>query len=90
MSTPKITPLPSDAIKELDRQLGKLFLIWELFQIPEFVTLCLQAFDRQKRVMDALLPTLLPCLERMSPEGRGPSLRWQLAMKHGSYMIRQQ
>jgi hypothetical protein len=71
MNVGKTTPMPRETIEAADRLMGKFFLIWELFQIPEFVTLYLQAINYQKKIMDTLLPPLQLCLQRMSLEGRG-------------------
>ena len=71
MNVGKTTPMPRETIEAADRVMGRFFLIWELLQIPEFVTLYLQAVDSQKKVMDTVLPSLQLCLKRMSPEGRG-------------------
>ena len=51
MVSTKVNPLSPEDIEEIDHLVGKFFLVWELFQIEEFVALWWPALERQERAM---------------------------------------
>ncbi len=76
MVSTKVNPLSPQDIEEIDHLVGKFFLVWELFQIEEFVALWWPALQRQERAMQAVPSDFADRMTRMSPEGRG-------AFRHG-------
>ena len=80
MVSTRVNPLNSKDIEEIDHLFGKFFLVWELFQIEEFVALWWPALQRQSRAMQAIPTDLADRMTRMSPEGRGAFI----AMASGS------
>ena len=60
---------PQD-FSEIDHLIGKVFLVWELFQTKEFVALWWPALQRQARAMWAIPSDFADRMTRMSPEGR--------------------
>ena len=80
MVSTRVNPLNSKDIEEIDHLWGKFFLVWELFQIEEFVALWWPALQRQSRAMQAIPTDFAHRMTRMSPEGRGAFI----AMASGS------
>ena len=66
----KVNPLEPQDISEIDHLIGKIFLVWELFQIGEFVALWWPALQRQSRAMQAIPKDFADRMTRTSPEGR--------------------
>ena len=66
----KVNPLEHQDISEIDHLIGKIFLVWELFQIGEFVALWWPALQRQSRAMQAIPKDFADRMTRTSPEGR--------------------
>jgi hypothetical protein len=60
----------SDAIEDADRLFGKVFLILELFQIPEFLRLWAKAFEKQYIAVESIIACHRTALDQISPEGR--------------------
>ncbi|MCH7621918.1 MAG: hypothetical protein IH870_08470 [Chloroflexi bacterium] len=71
MVSTKVNPLEPQDIAEIDHLIGMVFLVWELFQIKEFVALWWPALQRQSRAMQAIPTDFADRMTRTSPEGRG-------------------
>jgi hypothetical protein len=59
-----------ERVEATDRLLGKILLILELFEIPEFRRLWGKAFEKQYRVVEGIIACHQAALNQISPEGR--------------------